>query len=195
MRANSDGTKWCSRCKQTKCTSAFGASKRDTDGLKSWCRDCRRVAEQIRMQDEAVRDKNRAQHRERYLANAETERERNRARYHANKKEHQARHRRERLRARFGITVEQFDAMFAAQNGRCAICSTDDFGKVRPHVDHCHITGIVRGLLCAPCNQGLGNFRDNQDRLRKAIAYLDRFGLFLRPVGEYKLAAKRRRSA
>lgn len=62
--------------------------------------------------------------------------------------------------------------MFQAQSGRCAICH-DQFEK-RPHVDHCHTTGTVRGLLCHLCNVGLGAFRDNTKRLQSAIDYLSR---------------------
>lgn len=67
------------------------------------------------------------------------------------------------------ITVEQFQALVAAQNGRCALC-----GKVPPklHVDHCHDTGRVRALLCSTCNTGLGKFGDDPVRLEAAAAYL-----------------------
>ena len=74
----------------------------------------------------------------------------------------------------YGVTPEQYNAMFAAQDGRCAICRSDQWvGKNNtPHVDHCHETGRVRGLLCGPCNNGLGNFRDQPDLLETAAAYL-----------------------
>ena len=81
------------------------------------------------------------------------------------------------------MTVEQFEQMFTDQGGRCAICGTDDFQGKRPHVDHCHTTGVIRGLLCVRCNQGLGNFRDSPAQLRAAIAYLERTAV---PVDVYK---------
>lgn len=56
----------------------------------------------------------------------------------------------------YGITLEQYDAMFAKQAGRCAICGTDKPGRQRLHVDHCHATKKVRGLLCFVCNTRLG---------------------------------------
>jgi hypothetical protein len=76
----------------------------------------------------------------------------------------------------YGITREQFDALLAAQDGKCAICGTSDWpGRSnRPHVDHCHTTGAVRGILCHFCNIGLGNFRDRLDLLQAAAAYLAR---------------------
>jgi len=78
---------------------------------------------------------------------------------------------------RYGITIEQFDDMRKAQNNCCAICR-EEFKPVRLklaiHVDHCHDSLKVRGLLCARCNVGIGLLGDSVDRLREAIAYLQR---------------------
>jgi hypothetical protein len=64
--------------------------------------------------------------------------------------------------------------MLVKQEYACAICvqPIDD----RAHVDHCHATGKIRGALCAQCNKGLGNFRDNIDHLKAAIKYLRKHG-------------------
>lgn len=59
-----------------------------------------------------------------------------------------------------------------SQGGVCAICECPD--KKRLSVDHDHQTGKIRGLLCANCNLALGNFKDDPDRLAKAIVYLKR---------------------
>ena len=74
---------------------------------------------------------------------------------------------------RYGITVEDYDAMFEEQKGCCAICRThsDKFTR-RLAVDHCHTTGTVRGLLCVNCNVGLGNFKDDIENLYRSISYL-----------------------
>ena len=71
---------------------------------------------------------------------------------------------------RYGITGAQADALLASQGGLCAIC------RERPaeHIDHDHVTGEVRGMLCFNCNGGLGQFRDRPDLLRLAAAYLER---------------------
>lgn len=76
----------------------------------------------------------------------------------------------------YGITPEQFEAMLAAQGGKCAICRTGTWkGKHnKPHLDHDHVTGAVRGILCGGCNNGLGNFGDDPARLRAAADYLER---------------------
>lgn len=79
-----------------------------------------------------------------------------------------------RLRSQFGITAAQYDAMLAAQGGGCAICgkgSGDGRGH-RLHVDHCHRSGKVRGILCASCNLGLGKFGDDARMLKRAAEYL-----------------------
>jgi hypothetical protein len=73
---------------------------------------------------------------------------------------------------RYGITQEQYDALFAAQGSVCAICKADTPGARGWHTDHCHETGTVRGILCHSCNVGLGHFRDNLASLTRAIEYL-----------------------
>lgn len=76
----------------------------------------------------------------------------------------------------YGLTPEQYAEMLEEQGGVCAICGTDEWpGKGnRPHVDHDHSTGRVRGILCSHCNHGLGKFRDDPERLRAAAEYLER---------------------
>jgi recombination endonuclease VII len=77
---------------------------------------------------------------------------------------------------RFGITPEDFQAMVDAQDGRCALCRQipkPPKGHGTPFVvDHDHVTRQVRGLLCSPCNKGLGNFEDDPARLVAAADYL-----------------------
>lgn len=78
-----------------------------------------------------------------------------------------------RLR-QYGITAEDYDALRVAQDDTCAICGRPDpLSKSGVwHVDHCHSTGRVRGLLCTKCNTGLGLFEDDAARLASAIKYL-----------------------
>src|SRR5947209_1962653 len=75
------------------------------------------------------------------------------------------------LKRAYGITPEEYDAMFERQGGACAICRRKF--KRRLCVDHCPVTHIVRGLLCIPCNTALGSFKDRPDLLRAAAAYLE----------------------
>lgn len=72
------------------------------------------------------------------------------------------------LRNRYGLAIEDYDAMFTQCGGLCEICRV---APVRA-VDHCHQTGKVRGLLCSTCNRGLGVFKDSLEGLEKACEYL-----------------------
>lgn len=82
--------------------------------------------------------------------------------------------RRSRLRVKYGIEPEDYDRMLAEQGFACAICHKPETQSKdgRFHVDHCHSTDVVRGLLCDRCNVGLGSFGDDPDALVRAAEYL-----------------------
>lgn len=87
----------------------------------------------------------------------------------------QARYRRALLK-RYGLTPEGYEALFEAQSGLCAICRRDD-GQTKHgmlHVDHDHDSGRVRGLLCSTCNTGIGHLGDDIERVKLALAYLEK---------------------
>lgn len=95
----------------------------------------------------------------------------------------------------YPVTDEQFLSLYSAQGGMCKICE-DWFQPDRKllHVDHCHETGYVRGLLCKRCNFGLGWFRDSPKLLGEAMSYLQCFRdrvLDDEPI-EYPVDAKKR---
>lgn len=76
----------------------------------------------------------------------------------------------------YGISLAEYDRMEEEQIFGCAICGglpTGSSGKF--HVDHNHITGEVRALLCQKCNIGIGVFDEDENKLRLAIAYLARY--------------------
>lgn len=79
------------------------------------------------------------------------------------------------LGKKFGLTVEQYDEMLAAQGGGCAICGRPPRDDISLHVDHDHESGRVRGLTCFRCNNALGDFNDDPTLLASASAYLDRY--------------------
>lgn len=81
-----------------------------------------------------------------------------------------------KLKSSYGITLEQYYAMYEAQDHKCAICKKEHElgGKVGLAVDHCHSKGHVRGLLCVKCNHAIGKFEDNVEFLNNAIAYLSK---------------------
>lgn len=77
---------------------------------------------------------------------------------------------------RFGLTVEDYEAMVERQGNQCAICSTAEPGGKggdKWYVDHCHTSGRVRGLLCNKCNMAIGLLNDDTTILHSAIRYLD----------------------
>lgn len=76
------------------------------------------------------------------------------------------------LQRHYGITLAQKTAIKNAQRGLCAICQRPPRGLRDLVVDHCHRTGVVRGLLCNQCNMGIGKLDDDPDILESAIAYL-----------------------
>jgi hypothetical protein len=142
-------TKFCPRCKQDLPRDAFPVRKHNGHS-ESYCVPCKK--------------------------SYGSERSR---RYYANHPEHRERRRQGNQRAQFkrkyGITVDEFERMKAQQGGVCAICGNGPHERrVDLSVDHCHATGVVRGLLCDQCNTGLGSLRDSPELLERALEYLRR---------------------
>lgn len=88
--------------------------------------------------------------------------------------------RQDAIKRKFGLDWDAYQKLHASQDGMCAICDkplsliTDD-AKETAYVDHDHVTGTVRGILCRVCNVGLGHFKDSRLHLKRAIEYLDTY--------------------
>jgi len=153
-RPDTSVEKRCCACKETKPRDQFYKSKRTFDGLQTNCRACHA-----------------ARRAEWGASNKETTRRYSKAWRAANPrlaKDY-------KLKTAYGIPLGTYDRMLASQRGLCAICgSPDPFGRGDFHVDHCHDTGAVRGLLCAPCNTGIGQLGHSVERLQLAVDYLSR---------------------
>ena len=136
--------KTCTRCKTEKPLSEFYADNRRKDGKLSRCKTCK---------NEMLRQyrKERGYDHRRYWKNPAGERERH-------------------LKAKYGITQADYDMMFKVQEGKCAVCRKEQSRAF--DVDHCHTTGVVRGLLCTNCNRMIGHAADDPIRLQNAAAYL-----------------------
>jgi hypothetical protein len=135
--------KHCPRCDTEKPLDEFPLDPQKKDGRYTYCKPCKNAY----MRDYLKRTLSSDDHFRRNLA---------------------------RACRRHGITLVEYDDMLAAQGGGCAICGNVDFGvQRRPCFDHDHETGAFRGLLCAACNNGLGNFRDSPRSLRRAADYLE----------------------
>lgn len=77
-----------------------------------------------------------------------------------------------RLVRKYGITLEQFNAMLDAQGGVCKICEKVNENGRALNVDHDHATGKIRGLLCHRCNTAIGLLKDSAILVRAVVAYL-----------------------
>jgi len=77
------------------------------------------------------------------------------------------------LQRKYGITSSRYEEILKLQEGKCALCKRENKGKSAFHVDHCHTTGKVRGLLCNQCNPAIGFLNEDLDRIYKVIDYLN----------------------
>lgn len=140
--------KQCCKCKETKPISEFYNYVKAKDGKQKTCIACQKAYSKS-----DVCKKNR---REYYKKNREAHISRN-------------------MQQWYGISLETYQEMLAEQDNRCAICKSENpGGKGRLHVDHCHATGKVRGLLCHYCNTMLGLSRESVENLSAAIEYLNK---------------------
>ncbi|MBZ6172818.1 MULTISPECIES: endonuclease VII domain-containing protein [Streptomyces] len=180
MRLSEVGVKRCSRCKQDKPRAAFASNKAMKDDLQAYCREC--AAQYYRQRQDARGRKPRprvaAPEGHKYCQRCEktkphSEWDRNRTASDGLSTackvcraiEGRARH----LKRHYGLTEAERDEMVASQMGLCVICL-----KAPPvHVDHCHETGKVRGVLCFNCNSAIGKLGDDPDAVRRAAAYLE----------------------
>ncbi len=134
--------------------------------------------------------------RERNIARAQKWREENLDRFRENQRrmrntpEGKARQRAGHLKRKYGITVQQYDALLASQGGGCAICGRLPQPDVSLHLDHDHDSGQLRGVLCFRCNNALGDFDDDPALLQQAVGYLFSF----QAIDESSLARQRVRS-
>ena len=137
--------KTCKTCKEILSIEAFQKRSGYKDGYRPHCTKCRRIYENANF------------HKNKHKRPYNYEYDKN-----------------QKLKAAYGIGYAEYKNMLAAQNDCCAICGTDSTGVRKAfHVDHCHTTGVVRGLLCGNCNSGIGNLRDDVDLLKRAIIYLE----------------------
>lgn len=107
-------------------------------------------------------------------------------RYYQKKYREDGKHRNGLYKKQYGITLDEYNQMFANQKGLCAICHREERRVVRNGVnenkrmlsiDHSHKTGAVRALLCSDCNPSLGGFKDDVEILKSAIRYLEKYGV------------------
>lgn len=151
MKKKKKRTKICSRCKREMTLSSFYKSKTQSGGYQAYCKGC-----------------NLDQMNKRYPGLDVDKRRLN--------------SRRVMLKSKYGLSLEDYDRMLKEQNGVCAICLRKETSRSNSRgpidslkVDHCHITGKIRGLLCSECNFGISKFDDRMGLLISATSYLLKF--------------------
>jgi len=175
--------KTCKSCGATKPLADFYGNPAGRDGTRPECKDCtraekkrwyhqnrkseiKRVGQWQRENPEMVRAT-----MKRFTASGK--------RNISNRKTH--------LKRKYGLALEAFDALLASQGGGCAVCGRTD----ADNVDHDHVTGRVRGILCFNCNVAIGHVAEDEDRLVALIAYLARDDQLTALVRERGLALSR----
>lgn len=148
--------KTCKHCNLSKDLSCFAKHTKSKDGLQSYCKDCHHNINALYR-----------------LNNKEKDKERNKL-YHKQKADIvRDRH----YKNRYAISYDYFLELVENQNKKCKICKIDltlgDRKKTCAVLDHCHVTGKIRGVLCTMCNTALGKFCDSISILESAINYLE----------------------
>jgi hypothetical protein len=150
-------TKWCPRCESTKdlATEFYGGKSN-----KTYCILCQRE---------------RANETYKTNANIRIRMGLATTKYRGNENNREWRKWQHKFNS-YGMTLDQYAALEESQDFQCAVCSeesTRDF-----HIDHNHVTGKIRGLLCGSCNMALGSFKDSIRRMLAACEYLARVGSY-----------------
>lgn len=163
-------SKLCLKC-------IFSAQKRLREGIKGNCRQCttcdnwkqvdqyHKNGSRLRRECKACATKRKTSY---YWAKPEERRAASRRAYRQNR----SASRRSYVRRTFGITLEEYWTYFEKANFTCQVCSAKPEKQADLHLDHCHSTGTIRGVLCRSCNHALGNVKDNPTTLFRLHAYL-----------------------
>lgn len=141
-------SKVCTKCRIEQPVENFWKDSGSKDGLKHQCKSCRNLVKREYRSNPLVRKKE-------YLT----------------KKRRKKTWRWEIIWQKYRLTEKDYNEMLESQKGLCALCES----RPPKHIDHCHASGKVRGLLCVQCNTGLGKFKDSEDLLTKAVGYLQKF--------------------
>ena len=147
--------KRCGRCRLPKDPEAFSKNAARKDGLRSWCKECERSYDR----SPAVRIRRRVYERERYRNDPAA-------------RERQAAHKAAR---KYGISAEEAARLRSMTHCQC--CGQRlPYATNHRHIDHCHETGMVRGMVCRQCNLIMqGPASECIDRMRHCIRYLSEY--------------------
>ncbi|MFK0283434.1 endonuclease VII domain-containing protein [Streptomyces sp. NPDC090499] len=178
--ANEGGAKCCVRCGEVKPHAAFARKRSNLDGLQHHCRDCSSDYHRARQESLGRKVRPKVDVPEGHKLCLKCGEVKPWSEWHRNatasdglstrcKSCRAVEGRAGHLKRNYNLTEAERDAMVASQYGICAIC----LSAPPVHVDHCHKTGRVRGVLCFNCNSAIGKLRDKPDAARRAAAYLE----------------------
>jgi hypothetical protein len=143
--------KKCSKCGEVKTTNNFNKDCHKKSGFRTCCKQCQAFSK-------AVYSKTKTRVIKNYS------------------KQNSEKAKRSKLRVHFNLTLEQYYEQLESQNSLCAICGhPEEVIKRRLCVDHDHITGQVRGLLCGKCNCAIGLLGDDPTLIKAALTYLKKW--------------------
>ena len=186
-------TKKCSRCKEVKDVAEFTSDKKARDGLQVWCKSCYAAYSRERGYGKRLQELYKKKHDDAFYQLAYSE-------LHSKlcpgcgqtksvKEVYKKRSTRDGFasycglcdvrrtgrsarKRKYGIAAAEYNDLLLKQNGRCAICKRLPYTKKGLVVDHCHQTGVIRGILCSRCNSALGMLDDDPALLERALEYL-----------------------
>jgi len=149
-----DKTKKCTKCGEIKELDNFHRDVQKVDNLRSWCKQCvnKNDAQYRKNHNEKIL----IRHRQYYQKNKDVICLKNNEYRRNNIDKVGLRDTNRHLLKKYGITIQQKLEMVNIQGGKCGICGTDLESGRNTHVDHNHITGSIRGVLCNKCNLHLG---------------------------------------
>lgn len=165
--------KTCTKCKKTKDLTEFYKNKTSKDGYGNYCRICKGLYQLEYRQN----------NKEKVALAAMVKREENIEKSKNWNKNNLDKHRNNRLKSKYGIGTEDYNRMVEQQNNLCAICKKPETTKNSKNneikilsIDHSHITGQIRGLLCVRCNMGIGylSLDNGVELLLSAIEYYNK---------------------
>ena len=171
--------KICTKCNIKKPFSDFHKDRTTKTGVRSWCKQCisvdpkkiARVKKRYQENKEEIKKKR----KEWYYSNIDKVKETGRK--YRDRPGHKERVYNNNLMRMYGIDINRYNQILESQNYTCAICGSTEIGTKHQknfHVDHCHTTKKVRGLLCKSCNIMLGEAKDDPRIISRAIEYLER---------------------
>ncbi|BAC74391.1 endonuclease VII domain-containing protein [Streptomyces avermitilis] len=177
---NEEGVKRCVRCGECRPRAAFARRRSNLDGLQRHCRECASDYHRARQESLGKKVRPKVEVPEGHKLCLKCGEVKPWSAWHRNATasdglstrckacravEGRAGH----LKRHYGLTEAERDEMVASQMGICVIC----LKAPAAHVDHCHRTGSVRGVLCFNCNSAIGKLGDDPDAVRRAAAYLE----------------------